>query len=103
MLTAHPTVDGGYRGSMANATIMAASHRTNFSCFTGNSLVWSANTAKLARDLKDDALGLAKANLQNAKLKKIAREERRKLEYLRRQIQAMEAVMASGMMNPLGQ
>ena len=72
-------------------------------CSTGNSSVRSANTAKLARDLKDNALGLAKANLDNANLAQIAKEERRNLDNLRRQIQAMEAAMAIGLMYPLGQ
>ena len=81
----------------------AASCRTNFLCSTGNSSVRSANTAKLARDLKDNALGLAKANLEHANLAQIAKEERRNSDNLRRQIQAMEAAMASRMMYPLEQ
>ena len=79
-----------------------ASCRTNFSCSTGNSLVRSANTAKLAKDLKDNALGLAKANLDNANLAQIAKEERRNSDNLTRQIQAMEAAMESGMIYPIG-
>ena len=81
----------------------AASCRTNFLCSTGNSLVRSANTAKFARDLNDNALELAKANLDNANLAQIAKEERRNSDDLRRQIQALEATMASGIMYPLGQ
>ena len=102
----------------------AASCRTNFSCSTGNSLVRLVNSAKLARDLKDNALRLAKANLQNANPKQIAKEERaakgkleretkalrkqqvdseRRAEDLMRKIQAMEAAMTRGMINPLGQ
>ena len=84
----------------------------------------SANTAKLARDLKDNTLGLARANLQNANLERIAQDARaakaklehetvalrkrqeesdQKAEDLTRQLQAMEAMMARGMGIPLGE
>ena len=107
-----------------NSRGSAASRRTNFSSSTGNSSVRSANTAKLARDLKDNTLGLARANLQNANLERIAKdasaakaklehetaalrkrqeESERKAEDLTRQLQAMEAMMARGMGIPLGQ
>ena len=107
-----------------NSRGSAASRRTNFSSSTGNSSVRSANTAKLARDLKDNTLGLAKANLQNANLERIAKEastakakleqetvalrkkqeeSERMAEDLTRRLQAMEAIMARGMGNPLGE
>ena len=107
-----------------NSRGSAASRRTNFSSSTGNSSVRSANTAKLARDLKDNTLGLARANLQNANLERIAKdasaakaklehetaalrkrqeESERKADDLTRQLQAMEAMMARGMGIPLGQ
>ena len=87
-------------------------------------LQYAWNTAKLARDLKDNTLGLAKANLQNANLERIAKEastakakleqetvalrkkqeeSERMAEDLTRRLQAMEAMMARGMGNPLGQ
>jgi hypothetical protein len=107
-----------------NSRGSAASRRTNFSSSTGNSSVRSANTAKLARDLKDNTLGLARANLQNANLERIAQDARaakakleqetvalrkrqeesdQKAEDLTRQLQAMEAMMARGMGIPLGE
>ena len=49
---------------------------TNFSSSTGNLSIRSANTAKLARDLKQNTLGLAKANLENTNLSRIAAEEK---------------------------
>ena len=55
-----------------NSRGSAASCRREFSSFTGNSSVRLANMAKLARDLKDNTLGLAKANLQNVNLEQIA-------------------------------
>ena len=64
----------------------AASCRNNFLCSTSNSSVRSANTPKLARDQNDNTLGLAKANLDNANLARIAKEERRNSDNLRRQI-----------------
>ena len=57
-----------------NSRGSAASRRTAFSSSTGNSSVRSANTAKLARDLKDNTLGLAKANLKNADLQRKAND-----------------------------
>ena len=107
-----------------NSRGSAASRRTNFSSSTENSSVRSANTAKLARELKDNTLGLARANLNNANLERIAAEAsavKKKLEKeavalrakqeetermsedLARQLQAMEAMMARGMGYPLGQ
>ena len=107
-----------------NSRGSAASCRTNFSSSTGNSSVRSANTAKLTRDRKDNTLGLARANLQNANLERIAKdasaanaklehetaalrkrqeESEWKAEDLTRQLQAMEAMMARGMGIPLGQ
>ena len=60
-------------------------------------MVRSANTARLARDLNDHALGLAKANLQNANLEQRAKEEKRRAEDLMSKIQVMEAALARGM------
>ena len=101
-----------------NSRGSAASRRTAFSSSTGNSSVRTANTAKLARDLKENTLGLAKANLNNADLQRKANEaslakgeleketarlrqkqedsDRREADLLKR-LQAMEAMFAGGM------
>ena len=94
-----------------------------FSSYTGNSTVHSANTAKLARDLKYNTLGLAKANLKNANLEHIAKEtsaakkklenetallrksqeeSERKANDLSKQLQAMEAMLSKGLVSPVG-
>ena len=93
-----------------NSRGSAASRATNFSSSTGNSSIRSANTAKLARDFKQNTLGLAKANLANANLERIAAEAEEKLrtqqqeaarkeKELMARLHAMEAMMASASSN----